>query len=190
RFAPNAGDRRTAEVEMTAEMLEGKNTTLLRFTRPQVTTGQTPVAVRLTVRVDIEDRNFHWETKRNPEAEQHFSAHTRPSPSPPGFSFTPAPDRQLRVFCDAGEFHPEPEWCENIPHPVEASRGQVASGDAFSPGWFDMPLLEGETVTLAVTADPSPAGSAIETSKRETGSQAQFPSREGSWVGSSGNAEQ
>jgi len=42
----------------------------------------------------------------------------------------------LRIVADAGEYHPQPEWCENIPHPVEQTRGQVGSGDAYSPGWF------------------------------------------------------
>jgi predicted glycogen debranching enzyme len=60
----------------------------------------------------------------------------------------------LRVFADAGSYHPQPEWSENIPHPVEQGRGQVASGDAFSPGWFDLPLPKGAKVALVVTADP------------------------------------
>ncbi len=34
--------------------------------------------MRLTVRVDIEDRNFHTETKRNGGADHHFSTNTRP----------------------------------------------------------------------------------------------------------------
>ena len=70
-----------------------------------------------------------------------------------GFAFTPASDRQLRVFADAGEYHPQPEWCENIPHPVEQSRGQVGSGDAYSPGWFELPLPKGASVTLVATAE-------------------------------------
>ena len=65
----------------------------------------------------------------------------------------PAPDRQLRVFCDAGAYHPQPEWCENIPHPVEQSRGQAGSGDAYSPGWFELPLAKGANVTLVATAE-------------------------------------
>jgi predicted glycogen debranching enzyme len=118
--------------------------------------------VRLTVRFDIEDRSFHQETKRNGGAEYHFSTNThlldaaKDGPSI-GFAFTPEPDRQLRVFADAGEFHPEPEWCENIPHPVEASRGQVPAGDAYSPGWFEIPLTKGASATLAVTAELNPA---------------------------------
>jgi hypothetical protein len=55
-------------------MLEGRNVTVLRFHRPD----DPPPAgrdlapecrVSLTVRVDIEDRNFHSETRRNGGAE-------------------------------------------------------------------------------------------------------------------------
>jgi glycogen debranching enzyme len=132
----------------------------------------------LTVRFDIEDRNFHWETRRNSGADYHFSTNThelsevgRVTPCAPqlnegerrarndapypkiGFAFTPAPDRQLRVFANSGEYHPQPEWCENIPHPVEQSRGQPGSGDAYSPGWFELPLPKGASVTLVATAE-------------------------------------
>src|SRR4029077_11389981 len=72
-----------------------------------------------------------------------------------GFAFTPALDRQLWVFTDSGSYHPSPEWSENIPHPIEQSRGQIGSGDAFSPGWFDLPLARGGQVRLVVTAEVS-----------------------------------
>ncbi|HYG34129.1 MAG TPA: amylo-alpha-1,6-glucosidase, partial [Clostridia bacterium] len=71
-----------------------------------------------------------------------------------GFSFTPATDRSLRVYSDRGCYHPQPEWSDNIAHPVEQSRGQVGSGDAFSPGWFELPLPKGASTTLVLTADP------------------------------------
>ena len=119
--------------------------------------------VRLTVRVDIEDRNFHSETRRNGGAEFHFGNHVRtlespgakaPAEVPRGFVFRPAPDRQLQVFTRSGGYHPQPEWCEHIAHPVEASRGQTGSGDAYSPGWFELPLPKGAEATLVVTAEP------------------------------------
>ncbi|HTY87993.1 MAG TPA: amylo-alpha-1,6-glucosidase [Candidatus Acidoferrum sp.] len=158
QFVANAGDGRTVEVALRATMIEGKNTAVFRFSRPTAERAigkQLPpdADVRLTVRCDIEDRNFHWETHRNGGAEHHFSAHTLPLPGQAGFAFTPAPDRQLRVFADAGEYHPQPEWCENIPHPVEQSRGQVGSGDAYSPGWFELPLPQGAEATLVLTAE-------------------------------------
>lgn len=169
-FVANAGDGRVVEIEMCAEMVEGRNTTLFQFGRAssdEASGKELPADadVRLIVRVDIEDRNFHWETRRNSGAEHHFSAHCnsiaarRPESQGQiaGFAFTPAAERKLRVFVNSGAFHPEPEWCENIPHPVEQSRGQIGSGDAYSPGWFELPLPKGAEVRLVVTAEPGEA---------------------------------
>ncbi len=169
QFVANAGDGRTVEIELHAEMLPGRNTTVFRFRRPSAATAtgkQLPASaeVRLTVRVDIEDRNFHSETKRNGGADHHFNSNTRELGSESeaqrgsleskiGFAFTPAADRQLRVFASGGQYHPQPEWSENIPHPVEQSRGQTGSGDAFSPGWFEIPLDKGAEETLVLTAE-------------------------------------
>jgi predicted glycogen debranching enzyme len=158
QFIANAGDGRTVEIELRAEMVEGKNTTVFQFSRPteKLACGKQLPAdadVRLTVRVDIEDRNFHSETKRNSGADFHFSSNTRALDKAVGFAFTPASDRELQVFADVGEFHPQPEWCENIPHPVEQTRGQTASGDAYSPGWFELPLTKGASATLVLTAE-------------------------------------
>jgi len=161
-FVASAGDGRTVEIRVTARMLNGQNATVFQFSRPTaaLATGKqlpSTADVRLTVRVDIEDRNFHSETKRNGGADFHFSSNVRPlsADKQVGFGFTPAADRQLRVFADAGRYHPQPEWSENIPHPVEQSRGQVGAGDAFSPGWFDLPLPKGANVTLVLTAEPA-----------------------------------
>jgi starch synthase (maltosyl-transferring) len=139
QFVANAGDGRTVEVELRAEMIEGKNTTLFQFSRPTAKRAQgkqlpDEADVRLTVRLDIEDRNFHSETKRNGGADFHFSSNTHTLDKKTGFAFTPTTDRQLHAFASSGEYHPQPEWCENIPHPVEQTRGQTASGDAYSPG--------------------------------------------------------
>ena len=157
-FIANAGDGRTVEIELRAEMIEGKNTTFLQFSRPTAKRAhgkQLPddADVRLTVRLDIEDRNFHSETKRNGGADFHFSSNTHALDKKIGFAFTPVSDRQLHVFASHGEYHPQPEWCENIPHPVEQTRGQTASGDAYSPGWFELPLPKGGNVELVITAD-------------------------------------
>lgn len=160
RFVASAGDDRAVEVVLAADMLEGRNATVLRFHRPE---GAPPFGcdlpsdchVSLTVRVDIEDRNFHTETHRNSGAEHHFSAHTRALRDATGFEFAPTNDRRVRVFSDDGLFHPQPEWSEGVPHPVEKARGQEGAGDAFSPGWFELPLPKGKSVTLVVSADYS-----------------------------------
>lgn len=153
RFRVNAGDGRCCEVEMTADMVAGKNTTRLRFQRVSAGREIDSLEVRLTVRADIEDRNFHAETKRNGGAEHHFATNTHPLQGRPGFLFSPAPDRQARVFASGGRYHAAPEWCIAIPHPVEQTRGQVGDGDAYSPGWFELPLTVGEPVTVIATAE-------------------------------------
>ncbi|HLX96474.1 MAG TPA: amylo-alpha-1,6-glucosidase [Verrucomicrobiae bacterium] len=183
QFVANAGDGRTVEIELRAEMVEGENTTVFHFHRPTAEHAigkQLPpdADVRLTVRLDIEDRNFHCETKRNGGADYHFSTNTRAfpdpgtgDPAPPrGFAFTPAPERQLRVLADSGEYHPQPEWCENIPHPVEQSRGQTGSGDAYSPGWFELPLPKGASVTIVATAEENAPGFPFPMPRKEEGS--------------------
>ncbi|MDE3067945.1 MAG: glycogen debranching enzyme N-terminal domain-containing protein [Verrucomicrobiota bacterium] len=167
-FVANAGDGRTVEIDLRAEMVEGQNTVVFQFSRPTAERArgkQLPAEaeVRLTVRFDIEDRNFHWETKRTGGAEFHFSTNTHTMPDAAasdsrlpqvGFAFTPDRGRQLRVFANSGEYHPQPEWCENIPHPVEQSRGLAGNGDAYSPGWFEIPLPKGADATLVATAEP------------------------------------
>jgi len=206
-FVANAGDGRSVLIEITADMLAGQNTTVFRLARPAVPppTGRDlppECDVRLIVRVDIEDRNFHSETQRDDGTEHHFRAHSRPLPSmgssrreeahsenaergtpnaersqslltsaattQVGFAFTPAADRQLHVFSDAGSYHHEEEW-SHCAHPVEASRGQTVEGDAFSPGWFELPLTRGAGVALALSADVPPLAETIANWKLQIG---------------------
>jgi starch synthase (maltosyl-transferring) len=158
-FVADAGDGRTVELQMTADMPEGSNTTVFRFTRTAATRlADLPpqFEVRLTARVDLEDRNFHTETHRNEGAEAHFRENCHALEGEAGFAFTPAADRQLCVFSNAGIYHPEPEWSQGIPHPIEQSRGQVGWGDSYSPGWFDLPLPASQSVTLALSAETPP----------------------------------
>jgi glycogen debranching enzyme len=155
-FQVPTGDGRTVEIQMTAAMVEGENTTVLRFGRGTPKPEAKPVDVWLTVRVDLEDRNFHWETKRNPAAEAHFESQVRVLSGAAGFVFAPAPERSLWLTANAGTFHRAPEWSEGIPHPVEATRGMTGAGDAYSPGWFELPLPAGNDVVLTATCEGSP----------------------------------
>ena len=169
-FVANAGNGRTVEIEARARMVPGRNTTIFQFIRPtekDASGTQLPAEadVRVTVRVDIEDRNFHSQTKHNGDTEYHFASNTHPLDGRTGFLFSPSGDRQLRVFSDAGEYHPQPEWCDNIPHPVEQTRGQEGSGDAYSPGWFELPLSKGAHITLTATAEMDDAKEELPTLK-------------------------
>ena len=158
KFVANAGDGRSVEIHLLADMVHGKNTTLLRFVRPPHAPAlgralPTECSVSLTVRFDIEDRSFHCETKRNPGSEQHLGANSHSLQGRAGFAFTPEPGRQLKVWADSGRYHHEGEWSVNLPHSIEATRGQEGCGDAYSPGWFELPLRKGEAVTLAASAE-------------------------------------
>jgi predicted glycogen debranching enzyme len=155
RFRANAGDGRTVTVVIEAAMLWERNTVLFRFSR---STLDAPLAVSLTVRVDLEDRSYHAETHRNAGADHHFAAHCHLLAEPPGFDFAPAAERRLRVQMDRGLYHSQPEWSERIAHPFERTRGQVGEGDAYSPGWFQASLDPGESALLCLDAEPATLG--------------------------------
>ncbi len=164
-FVANAGDRRTVAIDVTIDMIPGRNTTVscvrrAAATPPWGTDLADECVVSITARIDIEDRSFHSETVRSAEADAHFANHTAVISDGIGFSFAPA-GRSLRVSADRGAFHPEAEWCLGIPHPVEASRGQTGAGDAYSPGWFEIPLAKGEQTLLVVCADAEPPAAAL-----------------------------
>ncbi|MCK6489730.1 MAG: glycogen debranching enzyme N-terminal domain-containing protein [Planctomycetes bacterium] len=157
-FTARAGDGRTVRIDLAADMLAGRNTTVLRFLRPEEPPARgrdlpDRREVRLVLRVDCEDRGFHNETQRSPAAEQWFRGCTTTTGDRPGFAFAPAGDRRLRVWSDAGRYHPGEEWSTDLPHPVEASRGMRDRGDAWSPGWFEIPLIRGKEATLVLCAD-------------------------------------
>ncbi len=153
-FKAPAGDGRSLPVTIVADMLDHKNATVLQFTA-ELMKGFAD-RVRLILRVDIEDRNFHMETKCNPWAEAHFLGGTTVLEGKPGFVFAPDKSRSLTALASKGTFYQGVEWSHNIPHPVEASRGQEAAGDAFSAGWFDLPLEPGAPETLLLTAEKEP----------------------------------
>ena len=155
-FVAPAGDGRRVEIRLEAHMPPGQNGVILRWSRPRDRGADTDLPpglqVRLTVRLDLEDRSFHGETHLDAGLEAHWQRVTAPLEEAVGFRFRPALDRCLEARCDAGAYHPQPEACRGIAHPVEASRGLAASGDAWSPGWFDLPLIPGAEVQLEVRA--------------------------------------
>lgn len=164
-FVASAGDGRTVEIALTIDLLQDRNTVVMRFARPEGTPRigeDLPDAceVRINVRLDLEDRGFHSETQGGPEADAFFRSHTSLLGEQMGFRFAPAPDREVRAWIQEGEYHQASEWCYGIPHPVEASRGMKAHGDAWSPGWFEFRLEHGKAAHIILCADrenPSPA---------------------------------
>lgn len=158
-FVASAGDGRTVQVQMKVVMVPEQNSVAFRFSRPSVMEAegkQLPASaeVKLTLRFDIEDRNFHQETKCNGGADFHFASNCRPLPEAlKGFEFVPDTGRRLQVRGDSGAYHPQPEWSHNIPHPLEQTRGQEGYGDAYSPGWFEIPLPKDSTAIVTASAE-------------------------------------
>ena len=151
---------RSVWLEIAAELLRGQNA--IRFWFKAVGVEQDDI-MEATVRFDIEDRSFHEETKLNPETERHFREATRPLAEGVGFEFTRSGERRLVARTTCGRFFPEEEWCRDIPHPIEATRGQADSGDAFSPGWFQLPVELGQPAELLISVnepDEQPLGQA------------------------------
>ena len=137
-------------IEITAKLIRGQNT--IRFWLKSVGAKQAD-KVEATVRLDIEDRSFHGETKLNAETENHFREVTRPLSEGVGFEFCPSPERRLVVHASCGRFFAEEEWCRDMPHPIEMTRGQEASGDAFSPGWFQLPIESDRAANLLISVN-------------------------------------
>jgi starch synthase (maltosyl-transferring) len=154
-FAANAGDGRQVGVRIAIELLAGRNTVVMRCERVPSEGLDLPAdrSVRLTVRFGLEDRSFHCETRADEPLERHFDESTQALAERAGFLFAPAPDRRLTVTSDRGAYHTQPEWTRELVHAEESSRGLFDRGDAFSPGWFDLPLAPGAPVTLLLNAD-------------------------------------
>ena len=159
-FLASAGDGRAAILQLTIGMVDGENTVWLQVER---LADPPPCGIPLpadkpfsvTARIDIEDRSFHCETKHDVATDFHFATQTKSLNEQSGFVFQPEPARSLRVTADSGRYHSQPEWSHGIPHPVESSRAQAGEGDAYSPGWFEIPLAPGQSARLQVTAEPS-----------------------------------
>ncbi|MDR2697818.1 MAG: amylo-alpha-1,6-glucosidase, partial [Holophagales bacterium] len=155
-FLGHAGDGRAAEIYMTADLMPKSNTLVILFERHDAPPERgmdlpNAASVRLTVRFDLEDRSFHQETKRWDGADDYFYRITTPNQN--GFVFKPGSDRQLEAAVDSGAFKMEPEWSLNLRHVIESTRGMTDSGDAWSPGWFDIELHKGKAVHLVITAE-------------------------------------
>ena len=148
-------------VPLTAElqMISGRNAVRMAFTRHRAGDDSARLAdatpARLILRPDIENRSFHDITKAFAGPEHQFRAAVRAAPS--GFVFTPDAQHGLSVAASGGRFVPDAEWCYMVHLRQDAERGQDPHGDLFSPGYFEINLLGGETVTLIAQAPPAPA---------------------------------
>src|SRR6185312_11366023 len=81
-------------------------------------------------------------------------------------------------------YHPGVEWITGIVHSEESTRGQADRGDAYSPGWFELPLSRDASAVIVLAADPDmPSSEAVSRSAQpsrpatpETGFETQLRS--------------
>ncbi len=150
-----AGQSEYVCLSIEMEMIPGENAMRIIFRRdtPACPSGDSNdrilddgKIVRLILRPDIEDRNFHETTKAYSGPE-----HTWPGlveSLPDGFAFAPSRHRRLRIRISSGTFTREPEWHYMVHRPLEAERGLDANSDLFSPGYFSIPLRGGDSAEL------------------------------------------
>lgn len=105
----------------------------------------------LIVRPDVEFRGHHGQTKANRLDQEALARSHEALPPGQAAGFRRAVTDQLEfvVRTNFGEYKPQPEWTYNISHSHEGTRGQDSLGDAFSPGYFRLPL-EGRKGTLGL----------------------------------------
>ena len=139
------------EISMKLSIVPGRNVVLLTLQRfgccglDRRLCDEAPV--RLIVRPDIEDRDFHHETKASAGPERFWPGMIHPFQN--GFDFRPAANRILSVTSNRGKFTRGDEWQYMIWQENEAVRGLDPNSDLYSPGYFEIPLGGCETVTLA-----------------------------------------
>jgi predicted glycogen debranching enzyme len=144
RYQVPTGQGEHVVINVGLNMVKGQNAVRIVFFRPSGGRQEKWLAdhkqVRLILRPDIEDRDFHDTTKayRGPE-------HLWPqsvTASSDGFTFAPSQNHQLQIQISQGTFIWEPEWQYMVHRPLEAERGLDPNSDLFSPGYFAT-FLEG-----------------------------------------------
>lgn len=171
RFAAHAGDGRRVRIDLEIAFVPLENTIVLRISRPAddpLDTLPPDREMRLTLRIDLEDRGYHEETHGTLERDAHFRESLTLLEEQTGFRFQPDPERSVTAAIEPGIFHLEPEWSRGLWHSEESSRGLADRGDGWSPGWFDATLARGESAVMEVTAEPERAA-ALSTSRKERG---------------------
>lgn len=139
------------DISLKIEMVAGKNQTRVSFLRRD-THGREYLEpespVKLIVRPDVEDRNFHYSTKANGlESVWPGKVNFRER----GFDFTPTPGRTLTLTASSGRFVPAAEWNYMLWQPNEAARGLDPYSDVYSPGYFEINLTGGGSVQIAAS---------------------------------------
>jgi predicted glycogen debranching enzyme len=150
QFQVPTGQGEYVFLTINAKMVSDKNAVRIFFYRhpakeqAQKLNDNTPI--KLILRPDIEDRNFHETTKAYLGPENKWPQIIKHAFD--GFSFEPHPDRILSMRISSGGFVWEPEWQYMVHRPLEKKRGMDSDSDLFSPGYFQTALKGNEMVEI------------------------------------------
>ena len=103
-----------------------------------------------TASVDLEDRNYHGETKASQGPERFWPGKVNSFPRKTGccMLFHAAEERVLEIISTAGFFRRKEEWFYNIRQEDETSRGLPDTTDFYSPGSFHFSLACDESISF------------------------------------------
>ncbi len=150
QYSIPAGQGESVNLNIGIKMLPGKNAVRIDFYRGVSTANSGLMddckSIRLVLRPDIENRNFHDVTKAYLGPENIFPGCINPFEN--GFLFEPDKKHTLKIMASSGKFVVEPEWAYQVFRENEAERGLDPDSDLFSPGYFAMDIKGGELVTL------------------------------------------
>lgn len=102
--------------------------------------------VTLIFRPDLESRSHHHVTKAYLGPEEIFPKSVTVQKN--GIIFHPSEKAKLYLKASKGEFVLEPEWQYMVYLPLEQERGLDPYTDLFSPGYFKISLMPGESVCV------------------------------------------
>jgi predicted glycogen debranching enzyme len=167
------GQGEHVRIDIRMEMVKGENKIILTFFRHLSGGHYRNLAdekpVRLIIRPDIEDRNFHDVTKAFKGPEHSFPSAVKKSEN--GFTFSPHPGRVLGVTVSTGNFVYDPEWKYMVHRILDQERGHDPDSDLFSPGYFYFELGGGESrnLTAQVSSHYEHKRNAPEGNRADTG---------------------
>ncbi|MDD7985347.1 amylo-alpha-1,6-glucosidase [Lentisphaera marina] len=141
------GHHRCLILSVQAFMLPGENATTFIISREKSSLKEaSQTSVKIYIRVDLEDRDFHSDTKAGAGLEGLWSSKVKSKKRE--LRFAPDASRQFLLKSSNGEFHREDEWSYNQYQRNEALRGLESHCDLYSPGFFLLDLKPGESCTL------------------------------------------
>jgi predicted glycogen debranching enzyme len=121
----------------------------------QASADRDDVPLSLILRPDLECRSFHEESHLPADIDSTWDAVLDTNEQ--GFIWRLDGRGDLRATIDHGTFQRDGEVLTGIPHPFEATRGQTAAGDAWSPGFFRLDLHTIAQLSFAVNSAAVPA---------------------------------